>query len=121
MEATARETLLDYDTWAKEVHELAEERGSIIVAHNYQLPWIQDVAHFVGDSKDAVSAGISSVSSPDFLSLWTSPVSRADFWPPVSASKNSVPGSWISRGQKTVRRIGDRGFWEAKWPFEPWP
>jgi quinolinate synthase len=50
MEATARETLLDYDTWAKEVHELAEERGSIIVAHNYQLPWIQDVAHFVGDS-----------------------------------------------------------------------
>lgn len=50
MEATARETLLDYDTWAAEVHELAEERGSIIVAHNYQLPWIQDVAHFVGDS-----------------------------------------------------------------------
>jgi hypothetical protein len=56
-------------------------------------------AHFAGDSKEAVSAGISPVSSPDFLSLWTSAVSRADFWPPVSASKNSVPGSWISRAK----------------------
>src|SRR5260370_19580644 len=28
-------------------------------------------------------------------------VSRVDFLVPVSASKNSVPGDWISRGQKT--------------------
>src|SRR5882672_7945638 len=56
-------------------------------------------AHFVGDFKEVVSAGISPVSSPDFPSLRTSAVSRADFWPPVSASKNSVPGSWISSGK----------------------
>jgi hypothetical protein len=68
-------------------------------------------AHFVGDSKEAVSAGISPVSSPDFLSLWTSAVSRANFWPPVSASKNSVPATWISRGKGPFRglEIGDSG------------
>jgi len=66
-------------------------------------------AHFVGDFKETASAGISPVSSPDFLSLWTSAVSRANFWPPVSASKNSVPGSWISRGKGPFRglELGD--------------
>jgi quinolinate synthase len=33
-----------------EVRELAAERGAVILAHNYQLPEVQDVAHYVGDS-----------------------------------------------------------------------
>jgi quinolinate synthase len=39
-----------FEEWAAEVRELADARGAVILAHNYQVPWIQDVADFVGDS-----------------------------------------------------------------------
>ncbi len=38
------------EEWAAEVRRLAELRGATLLAHNYQLPAIQDVADHVGDS-----------------------------------------------------------------------
>jgi hypothetical protein len=57
----------------------------------------------------------------DFSSLCTLAVSRANFWPPVSVSKNSVPGSWIWRGKGPFGglKIGDSG--RQKCRFEPRP
>ena len=37
-------------TWAAEVRALARRRDAVLLAHNYQLPEIQDVADHVGDS-----------------------------------------------------------------------
>ncbi len=36
--------------YAEEVRRLAAERDALILAHNYQVPEIQEVAHHVGDS-----------------------------------------------------------------------
>jgi quinolinate synthase len=40
----------DIPRLAGEIRALAAERNAIILAHNYQRPEVQDVAHFVGDS-----------------------------------------------------------------------
>jgi quinolinate synthase len=37
-------------TLSEEVRALAEERNAVLLAHNYQLPEVQDVADFTGDS-----------------------------------------------------------------------
>jgi quinolinate synthase len=36
--------------WREQVLELAEQQDAVILAHNYQLPEIQDIAHHTGDS-----------------------------------------------------------------------
>jgi quinolinate synthase len=41
---------ISFDEWAREVRRSAAKRRAVILAHNYQVPWVQDVADFVGDS-----------------------------------------------------------------------
>ena len=43
-------TTAEIATLQEEVRELARERDAVILAHNYQVPEVQDVADFVGDS-----------------------------------------------------------------------
>jgi len=43
-------TLQDIPKLQEEVRALAAERDAVILAHNYQLPEIQDIAHHTGDS-----------------------------------------------------------------------
>ncbi|CAN5439934.1 quinolinate synthase NadA [soil metagenome] len=42
--------VLGDEEWAAEIRRLATLRGATLLAHNYQLPAIQDVADHVGDS-----------------------------------------------------------------------
>ncbi len=42
--------LEDIPALKREVRALAQQRGAVILAHNYQVPEVQDVADFVGDS-----------------------------------------------------------------------
>jgi quinolinate synthase len=49
-QASAPEELFDIPQLQAEVRALAEERGAVILAHNYQVPEVQDVADYVGDS-----------------------------------------------------------------------
>jgi quinolinate synthase len=51
--APAAQPALDPDQIARlqeQVRALAQERNAVILAHNYQVPEVQDVADFVGDS-----------------------------------------------------------------------
>src|SRR5688572_21949126 len=38
------------DTLSKEILELKNKLNAVILAHNYQVPEIQDIADYVGDS-----------------------------------------------------------------------
>ena len=43
-------TTLEITSMQEEIRALAATRDAVILAHNYQVPEVQDVADFVGDS-----------------------------------------------------------------------
>jgi quinolinate synthase len=45
-----REIPRDISAMSTEIRELARKRNAVILAHNYQVPEVQDVGDFVGDS-----------------------------------------------------------------------
>jgi quinolinate synthase len=49
-DAPAALTPAEIEELKEEVRALARERGAVILAHNYQVPEVQDVADYVGDS-----------------------------------------------------------------------
>jgi quinolinate synthase len=49
-EYTARTMPRDIEGMSREIRELARTRNAVILAHNYQVPEVQDVADYVGDS-----------------------------------------------------------------------
>src|SRR5947199_5849753 len=57
--------LEDIPALKREVRALAEERNAVILAHNYQLPEVQQVADYVGDSlglsQQAAKAGADTI------------------------------------------------------------
>lgn len=55
----------EVEEMAREVRELARERDAVILAHNYQVPDVQDVADYTGDSlglsRQAAESGASTI------------------------------------------------------------
>jgi quinolinate synthase len=58
-------TLENIPALKREVRALARERNAVILAHNYQVPEVQDVADYVGDSlglsRQAAAAGAETI------------------------------------------------------------
>lgn len=50
VEADPEIARLDEDELLRRIDRLRREREAVILAHNYQIPAIQDLADFVGDS-----------------------------------------------------------------------
>ena len=51
---------VEMDEIIKEIKKLKEDRNAVILSHNYQMPEIQDIADYVGDSLGLARKGAES-------------------------------------------------------------
>ena len=63
-EYSRRDVTRDIARMSEEIRELAHKRNAVILAHNYQVPEVQDVADYVGDSLGLSRQAAATRSSP---------------------------------------------------------
>ena len=85
----------ELEVLAAEVRALAAERDAVILAHNYQLPELQDVADFTGDSLQ--------------LSRQAAATDFSATIPGASADSTSAPRNAASRRRAVISTSGNSG------------
>jgi quinolinate synthase len=71
-------TIMDKKTIVEKINSLRKQKNAIILAHNYQIPEIQDIADFVGDSLELAKKATKTDSENNYLTV--APNVRWQLW-----------------------------------------